>query len=76
MSETKKRCDICGKMFDAKNIERHKRDAHGQKKEYIKRSKFKFSKLIIIGGIIAAIVAGGAYWASIPSPSLKFLLLH
>ncbi len=70
MSETKKRCDICGEMFDAKNIEQHKRDAHGQKKEYIKRSKFKFSKLIIIGGIIAAIVAGGAYWASIPSPSL------
>ncbi len=29
--EKKERCDVCGKMFDAKNIEQHKRDAHGQR---------------------------------------------
>ncbi len=64
------RCDVCGKMFDAKNIEQHKRDAHGQKKEFMKLSKVKLSRWIIIGGIIAAVIAGGAYWASIPSTSL------
>ncbi len=70
MSETKKRCDICGKMFDAKNLDQHRRDAHGPRKEYTKRSKFKLSQLIIIGGIIAAVAVGLAYWASIPHPSL------
>jgi len=64
------RCDVCGKMFDAKDIEKHKRDAHGPKKEFMKRSKVKLTRWIMIGGIVAAVIAGGAYWASIPTPSL------
>ncbi len=67
MSEKKERCGVCGKSFDAKHLDQHKRNAHGKRTEY-GRSGSKIIKIAIGMGVVAAIIAGVVYWAESRTP--------